>query len=60
MAVIKLITPPIGEKDRDVIQEIQKDAVMGKFDILLVFMFNRTDAAATKWSSIIKVQSRSE
>ena len=28
-------------KDRDAIQEIQADAVEGKFDILLVFMFDR-------------------
>lgn len=31
----------ISAKDRDAIQEIQKDAAMGKFDILLVFMFDR-------------------
>ena len=28
-------------KDRDAIQELQEDAVEGKFDILLVFMFDR-------------------
>ena len=28
-------------KDRDAVQEIQRDAVQGKFDILLVFMFDR-------------------
>lgn len=28
-------------KDRDAIQEIQRDAAAGKFDILLVFMFDR-------------------
>ena len=28
-------------KDRDAIQEIQRDAAEGKFDILLVFMFDR-------------------
>ncbi len=31
----------ISAKDRDAIQEIQKDATLGKFDILLVFMFDR-------------------
>ncbi len=31
----------VSAKDRDAIQEIQKDAVAGKFDILLVFMFDR-------------------
>ena len=31
----------VSAKDRDEIQEIQKDAVQGKFDILLVFMFDR-------------------
>mgnify|MGYP003073800719 FL=1 len=28
-------------KDRDAIQEIQRDALQSKFDILLVFMFDR-------------------
>lgn len=31
----------VSAKDRDAIQEIQKDAAAGKFDILLVFMFDR-------------------
>lgn len=31
----------VSAKDRDAIQEIQKDAAMDKFDILLVFMFDR-------------------
>ena len=31
----------VSAKDRDEIQEIQKDAMQGKFDILLVFMFDR-------------------
>lgn len=31
----------ISAKDRDAIQEIQKDATLGNFDILLVFMFDR-------------------
>lgn len=31
----------VSAKDRDAIQEIQKDATLGKFDILLVFMFDR-------------------
>ena len=31
----------ISAKDRDAIQEIQRDASAGKFDILLVFMFDR-------------------
>lgn len=31
----------VSAKDRDAIQEIQRDAVDGKFDILLVFMFDR-------------------
>ena len=31
----------VSAKDRDAIQEIQKDAAVGKFDILLVFMFDR-------------------
>ena len=31
----------VSAKNRDAIQEIQKDASMGKFDILLVFMFDR-------------------
>lgn len=31
----------VSAKDRDAIQDIQKDAAQGKFDILLVFMFDR-------------------
>jgi len=31
----------VSSKDRDAIQEIQKDAMAGKLDILLVFMFDR-------------------
>lgn len=31
----------VSAKDRDAIQEIQKDAAQDKFDILLVFMFDR-------------------
>lgn len=31
----------VSAKDRDAIQEIQKIALQGKFDILLVFMFDR-------------------
>ena len=31
----------VSAKDRDAIQEIQRDAAGGKFDILLVFMFDR-------------------
>lgn len=31
----------VSAKDRDAIQEIQSDAIAGKFDILLVFMFDR-------------------
>jgi len=31
----------VSAKDRDAIQEIQKDAALEKFDILLVFMFDR-------------------
>ena len=31
----------VSAKDRDAIQEIQRNAAMGKFDILLVFMFDR-------------------
>ena len=31
----------VSAKDRDAILEIQKDAVQNKFDILLVFMFDR-------------------
>lgn len=31
----------VSAKDRDAIQEIQRDAALGKFDILLVFMFDR-------------------
>ena len=31
----------VSAKDRDAVQEIQKDATLGKFDILLVFMFDR-------------------
>lgn len=31
----------VSAKDRDAIQEIQQDAVLGKFDVLLVFMFDR-------------------
>lgn len=30
----------VSAKDRDAIQEIQRDALAGKFDILLVFMFD--------------------
>lgn len=31
----------VSAKDRDAIQEIQRAAAMGKFDVLLVFMFDR-------------------
>jgi DNA invertase Pin-like site-specific DNA recombinase len=31
----------VSAKDRDAIQEIQRDAMEGKFDVLLVFMFDR-------------------
>ena len=31
----------VSAKDRDAIQEIQRDAAQQKFDILLVFMFDR-------------------
>lgn len=31
----------VSAKNRDAIQEIQRDAAMGEFDILLVFMFDR-------------------
>jgi len=31
----------VSAKDRDAIQEIQRDAAQDKFDILLVFMFDR-------------------
>ena len=31
----------VSARDRDAIQEMQRDAVDGKFDILLVFMFDR-------------------
>ena len=31
----------VSAKDRDAIQEIQRDAAQEKFDILLVFMFDR-------------------
>lgn len=31
----------VSAKDRDAVQEIQRDAVQGKFDVLLVFMFDR-------------------
>ncbi|MEA4946181.1 MAG: recombinase family protein [Oscillospiraceae bacterium] len=31
----------VSAKDRDAIQHIQQDAISGKFDILLVFMFDR-------------------
>lgn len=31
----------VATKDRDAIQEIKKDALAGRFDILLVFMFDR-------------------
>lgn len=31
----------MSAKDRDAVQEIQRDAVQGKFDILLVYMFDR-------------------
>lgn len=31
----------VAAEDRDAIQEIKTDAIMGKFDILLVFMFDR-------------------
>ena len=29
----------VSAKDRDAVQEIQRDAVQGKFDVLLVYMF---------------------
>lgn len=31
----------VSAKDRDAVQEIQREAVAGKFDVLLVFMFDR-------------------
>ena len=31
----------VSAKDRDAIQDIQKEATLGTFDILLVFMFDR-------------------
>ena len=31
----------VSAKDRDAIQDIQRDAAQGKFDVLLVFMFDR-------------------
>lgn len=31
----------VSAKDRDAIQEIQHDATLGVFDVLLVFMFDR-------------------
>lgn len=31
----------VAAEDRDAIQEIKTDAIMGKFDVLLVFMFDR-------------------
>ena len=31
----------VSAKDRDAIQEIQREAAMGQFDVLLVFMFDR-------------------
>lgn len=31
----------VASKDRDAIQTIQQDAALGKFDVLLVFMFDR-------------------
>ena len=31
----------VSAKDRDAVQEIQRDAALGKFDVLLVFMFDR-------------------
>lgn len=31
----------LSAKERDAIQEIQRDAIQGKFDVLLVFMFDR-------------------
>ena len=31
----------VSAKDRDAVQEIQRDALQNKFDILLVFMFDR-------------------
>lgn len=31
----------VSAKDRDAVQEIQRDAAQGHFDILLVFMFDR-------------------
>ena len=31
----------VSAKDRDAVQEIQRDAVQGKFDVLLVYMFDR-------------------
>jgi DNA invertase Pin-like site-specific DNA recombinase len=31
----------VSAKDRDAIQEIQREALLGSFDILLVFMFDR-------------------
>lgn len=33
----------VSAKDRDAVQEIQRDAVQGKFDVLLVYMFDRLD-----------------
>ena len=31
----------VSTKDRDAVQKIQRDAVQGKFDVLLVYMFDR-------------------
>ena len=42
----------VSAKDRDAIQEIQHDAALGKFDILLVFMFDRSDDGTMKRHSL--------
>ena len=44
----------VSAKDRDAIQQIQKDAANGKFDILLVFMFDRLESEQQKLPSTIE------
>ena len=52
----------VSAKDRDAIQEIQRDALQNKFDILLVFMFDRLgrreDETPLLWSGLSKTALR--
>jgi DNA invertase Pin-like site-specific DNA recombinase len=48
----------VATKDRDAIQEIQQDAALGKFDILLVFMFDRLGRRDNETSLVVVTKGR--